>query len=162
MKQEGIISTSWGMVKVEWDDEGISYLSLPYVSIQNYDENPIGVLKEMKIALEDYFQGKLIEFPFETNITALTPFQQQVLQAIKNIPYGEVRSYKWVAEQAGCPKGYRAVGGALGSNPIPIIIPCHRVIAANGTLGGFTGGLEIKRRLLDLEKSWGHRGRRES
>ncbi|GAI87660.1 unnamed protein product, partial [marine sediment metagenome] len=67
------------------------------------------------------------------------------------IPYGETRSYAWVAKQVGKPKAARAVGQAMGSNPLPIIIPCHRVITSNGKLGGFGGGLEMKRQLLSLE-----------
>ena len=78
-------------------------------------------------------------------------FQASVLDALLKIPYGETRSYQDIAEQIGNPKAVRAVGGANGSNPIPIIIPCHRVIGSNGTLTGFGGGLDSKRFLLDLE-----------
>jgi len=74
-----------------------------------------------------------------------------VWQATRLIPYGETRSYLWVAVQIGKPGAARAVGQALGRNPLPVIVPCHRVIAADGGLGGFTGGLEMKRRLLELE-----------
>lgn len=80
-----------------------------------------------------------------------TDFQRLVWDAIYQIPYGEARSYKWIAEQIGRPKAVRAVGSATGSNPITIIIPCHRVIGSNGKLGGYGGGLERKRQLLSLE-----------
>jgi len=76
-----------------------------------------------------------------------------VWQATRLIPYGETRSYLWVAVQIGKPGAARAVGQALGRNPLPVIIPCHRVIASDGGLGGFTGGLVMKRRLLELETS---------
>jgi methylated-DNA-[protein]-cysteine S-methyltransferase len=74
-----------------------------------------------------------------------------VWEITRLIPYGETRSYAWVAEQIGQPRAVRAVGQALGKNPLPIIIPCHRVITSNGKLGGFGGGLEMKKRLLSLE-----------
>ena len=85
-----------------------------------------------------------------------TPFQLSVLQALQEIPYGETRSYKDIAERIGNPKAVRAVGAANGSNPIAVIIPCHRVIGSNGTLTGFGGGLDAKRKLLELE--FGHSG----
>lgn len=83
-----------------------------------------------------------------------TKFQRKVWRALQRIPYGETRSYAWVAAAIGHPKALRAVGRACGANPLPLIIPCHRVVAANGALGGFSGGLAWKRRLLALE---GHR-----
>ena len=81
-----------------------------------------------------------------------TPFQLSVWEALKTIPYGETRSYGEIASLLGNPKGSRAVGMANGRNPIPIIVPCHRVIGSNGTLTGFGGGLDRKRVLLDLER----------
>lgn len=100
--------------------------------------------------LEAYFAGELKEF----NVTLEpegTPFQQQVWQALTKIPYGTTTSYGELARGINRPAASRAVGAANGSNPIPIIIPCHRVIGSNGTLTGYGGGLEIKRRLLELE-----------
>jgi O-6-methylguanine DNA methyltransferase len=79
------------------------------------------------------------------------PFQRAVLTAIQKIPFGETRSYGWVARAIGKPRASRAVGQALGANPIPIIIPCHRIIASDGSLGGYGGGLPLKRKLLTLE-----------
>ncbi|MCJ7604465.1 MAG: methylated-DNA--[protein]-cysteine S-methyltransferase [Dehalococcoidales bacterium] len=98
-----------------------------------------------------YYSGQPVEFPDRLDLAGATPFQQAVWQAARRIPYGETRSYAWVAEQAGNPKAARATGGALGKNPLPVIVPCHRVISADGSLGGFTGGLDLKRRLLDIE-----------
>jgi len=80
-----------------------------------------------------------------------TPFQRRVWRAIASIPWGETRSYAWLARKVGKPKAYRAVAQACGANPLPIIIPCHRVIASDGTIGGFSAGLRLKRRLLMLE-----------
>ena len=98
-----------------------------------------------------YFDGKLKRFdlPLAPQGTA---FQRQVWEALTRIPYGTVVSYKSIAEAVGRPKAVRAVGGANGKNPIPIIVPCHRVIGSNGTLTGFGGGLETKSRLIALEK----------
>lgn len=81
-----------------------------------------------------------------------TPFQIKVWRAIQTIPYGETRSYLWIAKKIGNPKAVRAVGQACGANPLPLLIPCHRVVASHQKIGGFGGGLPLKRRLLQLEK----------
>lgn len=99
----------------------------------------------------DYFKGIKVTFPDRLDISTATPFQREVWQAARLIPYGETRSYKWIAEKIGRPKATRAVGHALGKNPLPLIIPCHRVIGANGNLTGFSGGLDVKVKLLELE-----------
>jgi methylated-DNA-[protein]-cysteine S-methyltransferase len=108
-------------------------------------------LPELAERLRRYFDGQPVEFIDELDISSGTPFQQRVWQAARRIPWGETRSYQWIASEIGQPKAARAVGQALGRNPLPVIIPCHRVLASNGKLGGFSGGLEIKRRLLSLE-----------
>ena len=100
-----------------------------------------------------YFSGNRVDFPDELDLSGATPFQRSVWQTARLIPYGQTRSYAWLAGQAGSPGAARAVGQALGRNPLPIIIPCHRVLASNGGLGGFSGGLEMKRFLLNLEKA---------
>ncbi len=100
-----------------------------------------------------YFSGHKSDFPVELNYGGATPFQRGVWQAARQIPYGETRSYGWIARQMGKPGAARAVGQALGKNPFPVIVPCHRVVAGDGTLGGFTGGLEMKKLLLKLEKA---------
>ena len=100
--------------------------------------------------LLEYFAGQRQAFTLPLNPGG-TPFQQRVWQALQEIPYGHVISYKQLAHRIGQPTALRAVGGANHRNPLPIVIPCHRVIAADGSLGGFGGGLEIKRALLELE-----------
>ncbi|MGO9244764.1 MAG: methylated-DNA--[protein]-cysteine S-methyltransferase [Verrucomicrobiia bacterium] len=80
-----------------------------------------------------------------------TTFQQSVWRALRTIPRGETRSYGWVAQQIGKPRSSRAVGVACGANPIPVVVPCHRVIAGDGSIGGFGGGLPMKQRLLQIE-----------
>ena len=98
-----------------------------------------------------YFEGELKKFSIKCQITG-TAFQNKVLNELKKIPYGQTMSYSDVADRIGHPKAYRAVGSANGKNRLPIIFPCHRVISNNGELGGFSGGLSIKSKLLELEK----------
>ncbi len=109
--------------------------------------------RQVKRQLGEYFEGTRKEFDLALTLDT-SPFQARVLEALRSIPYGETRSYKDVAVALGNPNAVRAVGGANGSNPIPIIIPCHRVIGSNGTLTGFGGGLDTKRFLLDLERRY--------
>lgn len=101
--------------------------------------------------LAAYFAGKLREFEVELDLHG-TDFQQKAWAALRQIPYGETRSYGEQARLIGSPKGFRAVGMANNRNPVAIIVPCHRVIGANGQLIGFGGGLDSKRFLLNLEK----------
>ncbi|MGI6707153.1 MAG: methylated-DNA--[protein]-cysteine S-methyltransferase [Clostridia bacterium] len=103
--------------------------------------------------LHEYFAGIRKTFNLPLDILG-TPFQRRVWKALQAIPYGETCSYRDIGIRIGCPKGARAVGGANGANPIPIIIPCHRVIAADGSLGGYGGGLDIKKTLLALERKY--------
>jgi len=101
--------------------------------------------------LEQYFNGKRREFDIEVDLSGLTPFQTKVLAATAKIPFGAVSTYQAVARRAGNEKASRAAGGALNQNPIPIVVPCHRVVGSNGSLVGYAGGLDTKRRLLAIE-----------
>ena len=116
-----------------------------------YDEKPFQVVSEQ---LNEYFTGRRHHFSLKLAPKG-TEFQQRVWQELRNIPYGQTLSYGEVAARLGNPRGGRAVGMANGKNPIPIIVPCHRVIGKDGSLTGFGGGLTIKQRLLDLEKQSG-------
>jgi O-6-methylguanine DNA methyltransferase len=100
--------------------------------------------------LEEYFAGQRREFSFALDLRG-TDFQLACWRALLKIPYGETRSYANIARAVGCPTGFRAVGMANNRNPIAIVVPCHRVIASDGTLCGYGGGLDIKRKLLELE-----------
>ena len=102
--------------------------------------------------LDAYFAGRLRDFDLPLQMQG-TPFQLSVWKALRDIPYGETISYAELARRVGKPKGPRAVGHANGANPIPIVVPCHRVIASDGKLGGFGGGLKTKEALLELERS---------
>ena len=112
---------------------------------------PVSPLEEAVLQLEAYFAGKLKIFFLNMRL-AVTPFQKKVLTALQQIPYGETASYGEVAGRIGNPFASRAVGQANARNPIPIVIPCHRVVGSNGTLTGFGGGMEVKQALLDLEQ----------
>ena len=103
-----------------------------------------------------YFQGMLKQFSCKLDLTRGTYFQQQVWRKLRTIPFGKTRSYQWLARSINRPKAFRAAGNANGKNPTPVIVPCHRVIRQNGSLGGFTGGTHLKQFLLDLEaRSYG-------
>ncbi len=101
--------------------------------------------------LEEYFAGTRTEFNLKLDLQGST-FQEDVWQALINVPFGQTRSYGWVAETIGNPRSVRAVGGANHANPIPIIVPCHRIIGADGSLTGFGGGLPLKKALLTWEQ----------
>lgn len=116
-----------------------------------YKEEKSEFLSECEKELDEYFQGERREFDIPLKLYG-TEFQIKVWEALKTIPYGETRSYKDIAQYIGNPKGCRAVGLANNRNPIPIIIPCHRVIGANGKLIGYGGGIEKKIFLLELER----------
>ena len=105
----------------------------------------------LKQEIARYFDGSLKEFTQNISLLSGTEFERKVWLALRQIPYGETRTYKWMAQQVGSPKSSRAVGQALKKNPIPILLPCHRVIESDGKLGGFALGENIKRRLLQLE-----------
>jgi methylated-DNA-[protein]-cysteine S-methyltransferase len=102
--------------------------------------------------LDEYFNGRRQRFELTLDERLMSPFGRRVLSAAAAIPYGGVSTYAAVAAQAGSPRGARAAGNALGANPLPIVLPCHRVLRAGGQLGGYTGGLERKRTLLAIER----------
>ena len=110
-----------------------------------------GAFPDVRRELSEYFAGERTEFHVPVAMDG-TPFQRTVWSALRAIPYGETRSYGELARSIGNPSAVRAVGTANGRNPIAVIVPCHRVIGADGTLTGYGGGLERKRTLLDLER----------
>lgn len=106
---------------------------------------------EAMVQLEEYFLGKRKRFSVPVDLTSATNFQKSVWNMLCKIPYGKTISYKEIARRIGKPKAVRAVGNACAQNPVPVLIPCHRVIRSNGKLGGFSAGLDVKRRLLEIE-----------
>jgi methylated-DNA-[protein]-cysteine S-methyltransferase len=111
------------------------------------DDRPF---KALRAELKSYFRGEPVIFTTALDVKG-TEFQKKVWRVLMKIPYGNVRSYKWVAERAGNPAAARAAGSAVGANRVPIIIPCHRVIESSGGLGGYACGLDVKRALLRVE-----------
>jgi methylated-DNA-[protein]-cysteine S-methyltransferase len=158
-----VFKTQLGWVGILASKAGLQAVTLPQ-NTQKQAFNSLGeqakqavLSKELLCAVEqrlkDYYSGKKHVFSDELDFSNASAFQKQVWQAARLIPYGETRSYGWIARQIGKPKAARAVGQALGKNPFLIVVPCHRVIAGDGTLGGFGGGLEMKKTLLELEKA---------
>lgn len=154
------LNTNMGWVGILSSEKGLCKTTLPQTSAQKAQQM-LGNLNDAIRAphsfdsliqrFQIYFGGRRVTFPDQLDLSGTNTFQRKVWEITRIIPYGETRSYTWVAEQIGQPRAMRAVGQALGKNPLPIIIPCHRVIASNGELGGFGGGVEMKRRLLSLE-----------
>jgi len=143
-----------GMLRLWADEKGITKVRFSFDGRErlNMLEAKTPLLKEAVRQLADYFAGVRQAFTLPLNPQG-TDFQLRTWYALLKIPYGETRTYKQIAEVIGCPKGCRAVGLANNRNPIPIIIPCHRVIGANGDLTGYAGGLHIKEQLLAIEKN---------
>jgi methylated-DNA-[protein]-cysteine S-methyltransferase len=141
-----------GMFRLFAGEKGITKIQFAFGCKEriNTVEAKSPLLKQAVRQLSEYFAGERKEFALQLDLQG-TDFQLRTWNALCDIPYGETRSYKQIAEAIGCPKGCRAVGLANNRNPIPIIIPCHRVIGANGDLTGYAGGLEIKKRLLAIE-----------
>ena len=144
-----------GRLLVAGDDGGLRRIRFPKGKRSDLPESlwveAKKPLEEAVLQLEAYFAGKLKIFSLNLCLD-VTPFQKKVLTALQQIPYGETASYGEVAEKIGNPMASRAVGQANARNPIPIIIPCHRVVGSNGTLTGFGGGVAVKQALLDLEQ----------
>ncbi|MFQ5890869.1 MAG: methylated-DNA--[protein]-cysteine S-methyltransferase [Gemmatimonadota bacterium] len=103
--------------------------------------------------LREYFRGRRAYFSVPADLSALGAFQKSVLMAALRIPFGETRAYAWIARRVGSPRAVRAVGTALGRNPVPLIVPCHRVLRSDGVPGGYGLGIDLKPLLLDLERS---------
>ncbi|MGI8606359.1 MAG: methylated-DNA--[protein]-cysteine S-methyltransferase [Gaiellaceae bacterium] len=110
-----------------------------------------GRLEAVRRQLDDYFEGRRRDFELEVDLTGVPTFQQEVLRELALVPYAETTTYGGLAQLIGRPRAARAVGGALNRNPVPIVLPCHRIVGASGSLVGYAGGLERKRALLDLE-----------
>ncbi len=141
--------SSLGQIRATATARGISELTFVDRSTARASANPH--LKKLRAELDRYFDGKLRKFSVALDLSG-TPFRLRVWRELARIPYGETISYIELARRVGNPKASRAVGGANGANPVCILIPCHRVIAADGTLGGYSAGLSRKENLLALER----------
>lgn len=156
-----VVETGFGFIGVCASAKGLRRMTLPQPSPEAAFailQMPSGQrqgepeeLGDLPQRLERYFSGDEASFRDVLDLSGATPFARAVYEATRSIPLGETRSYSWVAERIGRPQAARAVGQAMAANPICIVVPCHRVIGRDGRLCGFGGGLEMKRRLLDLE-----------
>ena len=154
-------STSLGWVGILGSAKGLLHTTIPQPSAEeahhllgdkvNYATWSPQPFNDLKERLKVYLTGRKVAFPDKLDLSGATAFQRAVWKVTRLIPYGETRSYAWVAEQIKMPAAARAVGQALARNPLPIIIPCHRVVASHGKLGGYNGGVDMKKRLLQLE-----------
>jgi methylated-DNA-[protein]-cysteine S-methyltransferase len=143
-----LVASPAGIRAIEFEPPGQS--AWPDYPDGRHAAQPVPLLVEAARQLQAYFRGELREFQLPLDFEG-TDFQKRVWRQLRSIPYGQTRSYSQIAEVIGSPRAVRAVGAANGSNPIPIVIPCHRVIGSNGKLVGFGGGLPLKKRLLELE-----------
>ena len=164
-----IIHTSAGLTAAAWTKGKLLGLTLPHENLESAADTLKGYLKlplfgmlplleqigpcQQLLArdLERYFSGEAVSFDVPLDWERVTPFQQRVLKVVAEIPYGQSLSYGEVAQMAGCPRGARAVGGAVGANPWVLVVPCHRVLAYGHGLGGFGCGLAWKEKLLQME-----------
>ncbi|MDD5014720.1 MAG: MGMT family protein [Atribacterota bacterium] len=161
-----IFLTAWGWAGFAFTGEGLRIFVLP----EEKKEDALSkIKKELKCnhlfednrgwenliqKVKEYYAGKKVDFTdYQLNLDSYTNFQKDILQTVRKIPYGKTRSYKEAAEAAGYPRASRAVGNTMRNNPLPLIIPCHRVIKSDGSLGGFSGkeGIALKKKMIDLE-----------
>jgi methylated-DNA-[protein]-cysteine S-methyltransferase len=149
-----LAKTDRGLCRIEYDpesDRGVERLARTFG--RRVLRTP-GALDDARRQLDEYFEGRRRLFELDLDLgLATTPFSQRVLAELARVPYGEVTTYGELAVSAGRPRAARAVGTVMNRNPIPIVLPCHRVVGASGSLVGYGGGLERKQTLLQLESS---------
>jgi len=145
------LKTSMGIFGISTNQLGVLRVHLPNDPINNKSKTQISkqsnIMKQAVIELKQYFNGKRKSFEIKWDLD-VPPFYQKILMEVSNIPFGKTLSYQEIAIKAGNPKAFRAAGTANAKNPVPIFIPCHRVINSNGSLGGYGGGLQLKKNLL--------------
>ncbi len=156
-------NTDMGWIGILSSAQGLLCTTLPQHSVQEvrrllgdsekYAPGSPHLFDDLIQRFKTYFSGGKVTFPDRLDLSGATAFQRRVWEMTRLIPYGNIRSYTWVAEQIGKPRAARAVGQVLASNPLPIIVPCHRVLTSSGKFGGYSGGVEMKRHLLHLESA---------
>lgn len=149
------LETPMGVYTLVASDHGLREINFPdwrgKTAIDQAEQSTNGIINDAKDQLAAYFAGTLRQFDLPRDASG-TEFQKAVWDLLVQIPYGTTQSYGEIAEQLGRPTASRAVGAANGSNPLPIVVPCHRVVGANGTLTGYAGGLDLKESLLGFEQ----------
>ena len=153
-----MVETGAGVVVFEFGEAGLYRVGLPGEERLACEvvraADPVWVV-QLALDLARYFAGERVTFTCPVDFDGYGPFFGRVLQACAEIPYGECRSYRWLAEQAGSPKAVRAAGQAMANNRTVLVIPCHRVLRSDGSLGGFSSGLHWKEKLLSMEQAPG-------
>jgi len=140
-----------GTVSITEDGDGmITGVYLPCDNLPPMDQCETEVLREASRQINEYLAGKRMEFDLDLRYDG-SDFRSRVMEELNRIPYGEVRTYKQIAEAIGYPNSMRAVGSACADNPMPILVPCHRVVPSSGGYGNYRGGAAMKRKLLNLE-----------
>ena len=148
--QYSIIKTHLGDFGIFVNREALTKIILPnklkLIALKPTHRNQYFlIMKEVRVQLKQYFKGDLKHFNLKTDLVDISLFYKKALKAVGKIPYATTKSYKEVANNIGSPRGHRAVANANAINPIPIVIPCHRVIKSNGELGGYGGGSKLKK-----------------
>ena len=163
MQRAMIFRSPWGWMGIAESPKGIQAIVLPkrskqaiesdlkIQSVGSLQQGESTQLEEARRQLLDYLAGRRNTFDVPLDLSQGTSFQRKVWRTLQRVPYGKLRSYQWIAARVGGRHYARAVGNAVGANPLPIVIPCHRIVAHDASLGGFSGGLSIKRKLLSLE-----------
>jgi methylated-DNA-[protein]-cysteine S-methyltransferase len=161
-RRYSFVETTFGTAVLEWTDEGIARVELPDGNppapraAASIAARPTGFAADAARKLQSYFAGEEVDFDsLPLDLSNVPGFARQVYAAARQLKRGELATYGELAERMGMPGSARAVGGALGRNPVPLIVPCHRVVAAGGRVGGFSagGGITLKRRMLALENA---------
>lgn len=163
MPRAMIFHSPWGWMGIAESSKGIQAIVLPKRSKRAVVSDLSALLNEpvqqedsarldtTRRQLLDYLTGRRDAFDVPLDLSQGTSFQRKVWRMLHRVPYGKLRSYQWIASRVGGRQYARAVGNAVGANPLPIVIPCHRIVAQDASLGGFSGGLPMKRKLLSLE-----------
>jgi len=158
-----IFKSSWGWVGISETAKGIDAIALPKKSkraIESglramadgpFEPGESARLEAASRQLLDYLAGRRNRFDIPLDLSRGTAFQRRVWRTLQRVPFGKLRSYQWIASRVGGRRYARAVGNAVGANPLPIVVPCHRIVAQDASLGGFSCGLPMKRKLLTLE-----------
>lgn len=163
MRRAVIFKSTWGWIGISETSKGIDGIALPKGSKraieldlrssagEPFEEGMSARLESARHQLLDYLDGKRTAFDMPLDCSRGTAFQRRVWKVLQRVPYGKLRSYQWIASRVGGRHYARAVGSAVGANPLPVVIPCHRIVAHDASLGGFSCGLPMKRKLLTLE-----------
>ncbi len=151
MKYQAYYKSPIGLLEISASEKGISRIRICERKVKNAEMKSSALIEQCIAQLNEYFTGERKVFDLNLDFGNSPNFYREVWKTIQIIPYGKTRSYSAIAKRLGNPKAVRAVGMANGKNPLPIVVPCHRVIGKNGDLGGYAYGLSIKSQLLRLE-----------